>query len=213
MSTVAVSGGTNRTATLFQSVIGKKVIMAVTGFILFGFVVGHMVGNLQVFAGPEKLNKYAEFLQSLGGGLWAARFVLLGAVILHIVSAVQLYNNKAQARPQGYVKKATIATSYAARTMVWSGPIILFFLIYHLLHFTTGQAHPDFVKGDVYRNVVTGFSNPAAALFYMVANVLLAIHLYHGVWSMFPDAGGQSSPLHSRTSQFREAVRIHRGGR
>ncbi len=99
-----------------------------------------MAGNLQVFAGPEKLNKYAEFLQSLGGGLWAARLILLGAVALHIVSAVQLYNNKSQARPQGYVKKATIATSYAARTMVWSGPIILFFLIYHLLHFTTGQA-------------------------------------------------------------------------
>jgi succinate dehydrogenase / fumarate reductase cytochrome b subunit len=189
MSTVAVGGGLNRTTALFQSVIGKKVVMALTGFVLFGFVMGHMVGNLQVFSGPEKLNKYAEFLQGLGGALWAVRLVLLSCVVLHIVSAYQLWRNKSEARPQAYMKKASIATSYAARTMIVSGPIIACFLIYHLLHFTTGQAHPEFVKGDVYRNVVTGFSNPAVSLFYMVANVLLAMHLYHGVWSMFQTLG------------------------
>lgn len=189
MSTVAMNGGLNKTAVLYQSVIVKKVIMAVTGFILFGFVLGHMAGNLQVFSGPEKLNRYAEFLQGLGGGLWAARIVLLASVVLHILAAVQLTLNKWEARPQGYVKKASIATSYAARTMIWSGPIVGFFIVYHLLHFTTGQAHSNFIKGDVYHNVITGFQNPAAALFYMVANVLLAIHLYHGVWSMFQTLG------------------------
>ncbi|MBE0656860.1 MAG: succinate dehydrogenase cytochrome b subunit [Bryobacteraceae bacterium] len=188
MSTL-VAGGQKRTAILYQSVIGKKIIMAVTGFVLCGFVAGHMVGNLQLFAGPEKLNHYAELLQSLGGALWAIRGALLLAVGLHIAMALQLTKLKWEARPTAYVKKASIASSYASRTMIWSGPIIGAFLIYHLLHFTTGQAHPEFVRGDVYRNVVTGFQNPAVALFYMVANILLAIHLYHGVWSMFQSLG------------------------
>jgi len=189
MSTVAMNGGLNRAVGLYQSVIGKKVVMAVTGFVLCGFVAGHMIGNLQVFSGPEKLNHYAEFLQSLGGALWAIRLILLACVVLHIVAALQLLQNKNQARPEAYVRKASIATSYAARTMIWSGPIVAFFLIYHLLHFTTGQAHPQFIRGDVYHNVITGFQNPAVAIFYMVGNVLLAIHLYHGVWSMFQTMG------------------------
>lgn len=189
MSTMAVNGGLSRTAALYQSVIGKKVLMAVTGFILFGFVIGHMIGNLQVFQGPEKLNHYAEFLQGLGKLLWLVRLVLLAAVVLHIVAAIQLTLQKMEARPQGYVKKATIATSYAARTMIWSGPIVGAFIVYHLLHFTIGSAHPDFNRGDVYHNVITGFQNPAVSMFYMVANILLAIHLYHGVWSMFQTLG------------------------
>jgi succinate dehydrogenase / fumarate reductase cytochrome b subunit len=184
-----VVGGLNRTAALYQSVIGKKTIMAVTGFVLCGFVLGHMIGNLQVFAGPEKLNHYAELLQSLGGALWAVRGVLLLCVGLHILMAYQLWRLKGEARPTAYVKKTPIVTTYAARTMIVSGPIILFFLIYHLLHFTTGQALPGFVKGDVYQNVIRGFSNPAASLFYMLANILLAFHLYHGVWSMFQSLG------------------------
>ena len=138
----------------------------------------------------EKLNHYAELLQSLGGALWLIRGVLLGCVLLHIVSAYQLWRIKAEARPEAYVRKATIATSYAARTMIWSGPIVGAFLVYHILHFTTGQALGSaFIKGDVYHNVIAGFSNPAAALFYIVANVLLAMHLYHGVWSMFQTLG------------------------
>lgn len=188
MSTVAV-GGLNKTASFYQSVIGKKIIMAVTGLILTGFVLGHMIGNLQVFAGPEKLNHYAEFLQSLGAGLWFVRFVLLASVGLHIAMAVQLQMLKLDARPVAYVKKASLVSTYAARTMIWSGPIVGAFIVYHILHFTTGTAHPEFVRGDVYRNVVTGFQNPAVSLFYMVANILLAIHLYHGVWSMFQTVG------------------------
>ena len=188
MSTM-VAGGLNRTALLYQSVIGKKIIMAVTGFVLCGFVLGHMVGNLQLFAGPDKLNTYAEFLQGLGGALWAIRGFLLLCVGLHIAMAIQLTLLKWEARPDSYVKKAAIASTYASRTMIWSGPIVGAFIVYHLLHFTTGQAHPEFVRGDVYRNVVIGFQDPAAALFYMVANILLAIHLYHGVWSMFQSVG------------------------
>ncbi len=190
MSSIAMNGGLSRPAGFYQSVVGKKVVMAATGFVLCGFVLGHMIGNLQVFQGPEKLNHYAELLQGLGGALWGVRGFLLLCVGLHIISAYQLWRLKGEARPQAYVKKATIATSYAARTMLWSGPIIGAFLVYHILHFTTGQAlGSEFIKGDVYHNVIVGFRNPAASLFYMVANILLAMHLYHGVWSMFQTMG------------------------
>lgn len=190
MSSVAVNGGLLKTASFYQSVVGKKVVMAATGFVLCGFVLGHMVGNLQVYQGAAKLNHYAEFLQGLGTGLWLVRLVLLACTVLHVTAAYQLWRLKLDARPQPYVKKAAIATTYAARTMVWSGPIVLAFLIYHLLHFTTGQAlGAQFIRGDVYHNVVAGFTNPAASIFYIIANILLAIHLYHGVWSMFQTVG------------------------
>jgi len=189
MGTIALNGGLEKTAFFYQSVVGKKVVMALTGCVLCLFVLGHMLGNLQVYQGAEKLNHYAAFLQGLGAGLWAVRLVLLACVVLHVFSAYQLWRLKLDARPTAYVKKATVATTYAARTMIWSGPIVLAFIIYHLLHFTTGQAHPDFRHGDVYHNVIAGFSNPAASLFYIAANILLAIHLYHGVWSMFQTVG------------------------
>jgi succinate dehydrogenase / fumarate reductase, cytochrome b subunit len=188
MSTIAI-GGPTRTVAFYQSVIGKKVVMAVTGFVLTGFVLGHMVGNLQVFLGPERFNAYAALLQGMGGLLWLVRLVLLASVVLHIVAAVQLALLKLEARPVDYVKKAALVSTYAARTMIWSGPIVGAFLVYHILHFTTGTAHPDFRHGDVYHNFVIGFANPAVSLFYMVANILLAIHLYHGVWSMFQSIG------------------------
>jgi len=189
MSAIAATSGLQRTAAFYESVIGKKVVMAVTGFVLCGFVLVHMIGNLQLFQGPEKLNHYAELLRISMPLLWTARIVLLACAGLHVLSAFQLWLLKRSARPEAYVKKSSIATTYAARTMLVSGPIILFFLIYHILHFTTGQAHPDFKTGDVYANVVTGFQDPFASLFYMLANIMLAIHLYHGVWSMFQSLG------------------------
>lgn len=189
MGTIALNSGLDKTAFFYQSVVGKKVVMALTGCVLCLFVLGHMLGNLQIYQGAEKLNHYAALLQGLGAGLWMVRLVLLACVGLHVVSAYQLWRLKLDARPTPYVKKATVATTYAARTMIWSGPIVLAFIIYHLLHFTTGQAHPDFRHGDVYHNVIAGFSNPAASLFYIAANILLAIHLYHGVWSMFQTVG------------------------
>lgn len=189
MGTIALNGGLEKTAFFYRSVVGKKVVMAATGCVLCLFVLGHMLGNLQIYQGADKLNQYAAFLKGLGAGLWAVRLVLLACAGLHIISAYQLWRLKLDARPISYVKKATVATSYAARTMIWSGPIVLAFIIYHLLHFTTGQAHPDFRHGDVYHNVIAGFSRPAVSLFYIAANILLAIHLYHGAWSMFQSVG------------------------
>ncbi|MCU0246439.1 MAG: succinate dehydrogenase cytochrome b subunit [Bryobacter sp.] len=189
MSSIAASSGLQRTAAFYESVIGKKAVMAVTGLILCGFVLVHMIGNLQLFQGPEKLNHYAELLRISMPLLWTARIVLLLCVFLHILSAYQLWMLKRAARPVDYVRKSSIATTYAARTMLVSGPILLAFIVYHILHFTTGQAHPSFEPGNVYANVVAGFQNPLASIFYMVANILLATHLYHGVWSMFQTMG------------------------
>jgi succinate dehydrogenase / fumarate reductase, cytochrome b subunit len=185
----ALTGKSAERTRFWDSPIGKKAVMAVTGFILFGFVIGHMLGNLQIYLGPEKLDAYAEFLQKTKGLLWGVRLVLLASVVLHVTAAFQLAGLQSKARPQKYVKKASAGSSYASRTMYWSGPILLAFLIYHLMHFTTGQAHPDFQAGMVYRNVVTGFQSIPASLFYIVAMLMLGTHLYHGIWSMFQSLG------------------------
>jgi succinate dehydrogenase / fumarate reductase cytochrome b subunit len=175
----------------WQTTIGKKAIMAVTGIILFGFVIGHLLGNLQIFAGPEKLNHYAVTLRALGPLLWATRIAMLIAVGLHIWSSVTLWQMQREARPVGYVKKANINSTYASRTMYWSGPIILAFVIYHLLNFTFGSVHPGgpFVEGSVYNNAVTSFQLWPVSLFYIIAMVLLCMHLYHGLWSMLQSLG------------------------
>lgn len=172
-----------------DSTIGKKIVMAVTGFILFGFTVGHMVGNLQIYQGPEKINAYAHTLKSLPPLLWGTRITLLVSVLLHVTMAIQLTLLKQKARPVAYVRKKSIASSYASRTMMWSGPILGAFIVYHLLHFTTGQAHAQFSETDVYRNVILGFQNVPAAAFYIVAMLMLGTHLYHGVWSVFQSLG------------------------
>jgi succinate dehydrogenase / fumarate reductase cytochrome b subunit len=174
-----------------ESSIGRKVVMAVTGLILFGFVVVHMLGNLQVYLGPEALNHYGEFLRTMlhGGGLWIARVVLLAAVVLHIWSATSLTLSSRRARPQGYQEQKWVESTYASRTMRWSGVILFFFIVYHLLHFTTGTLHPSFIEGDVYHNFVAGFRVIPVSIFYIVAMVLLGLHLRHGVWSMFQTLG------------------------
>jgi succinate dehydrogenase cytochrome b subunit len=195
LSTTTLNGGLGRVAAFYDSVIGKKAVMAVTGFILFGFVLVHMLANLQVFLpvnvnGIPPLDAYAEHLRALPPLLWGSRVVLLAAVILHIIAAWQLtLLNQFQARDAGYVKKASVASNYASRTMIWSGPIIFFYVIYHLLDFTFGKVNPDFQPGHVYHNVVASFQHPAIAGFYVVANICLAFHLYHGVWSMFQTLG------------------------
>jgi succinate dehydrogenase cytochrome b subunit len=195
LSTVALKGELDRVATFYSSIIGKKVVMAVTGFILFGFVLVHMLANLQIFLPPEAsgvrpLDAYAAHLRALPPLLWGTRVVLLVAVILHIVAAWQLtVLNKFEARDSGYVKYTPIASNYASRTMVWSGPIILLYVIYHLLDLTFGTLNPAFQPGHVYHNVVADFQHPVVAIFYIVANVCLAFHLYHGVWSMCQTVG------------------------
>jgi succinate dehydrogenase / fumarate reductase cytochrome b subunit len=195
MSTTTLNGGLNRASAFYDSVIGKKIVMAVTGFILFGYVLVHMLANLQVFLppGPDgipRLDHYAQQLRAVPPLLWGARLVLLASLILHIVAAIELtWLNKFKARASRYVKYTTSASDYASRTMIWSGPIIFFYVIYHLLDLTFGRVNPQFQEGKVFHNVVASFQNPVVALFYIVANILLALHLYHGVWSMFQTLG------------------------
>ena len=163
--------------------------MAVSGVILFLFVLGHLVGNLQIYEGPEKLNSYAHFLRSMPAVLWGVRITLLAMVALHIWSSIQLASLKFDARPTGYIKKKATQSSYASRTMYWSGPIILTFVIYHLLDFTFGIVNPRFQEGNVYANVIASFQFLPVSAFYMIAMLLLCMHLYHGLWSMFQSLG------------------------
>jgi len=190
MGTVAVALRESRAARFWDSANGKKAVMAVTGAMMFGFVLLHMAGNLQIFEGPDQFNKYAQLLRTLPEALWAARLVLLAAVMAHTVAAVQLALRNRRARPVAYSKKEAIAATYASRTMYWSGPIVLAFVIYHLLHFTFGVTGvPDFIEGDVYHNVVNGFQNPIIAAWYVLAMLLLCLHLHHGISSMFQTLG------------------------
>jgi succinate dehydrogenase / fumarate reductase cytochrome b subunit len=181
----------NRAPGFWASTVGKKIVMAVTGILLFVFVIGHLLGNLQVFEGPAKLNAYGAFLHSIGEFLWPVRIILLIAVTLHIVATVQLALRKKRARPVEYSVKKAIASSYASRTMYWSGPIVLAFIIFHLLHLTAGYIHPGaaYIEGDVYHNVVSGFQVWWVSLSYIVAVSLLGLHLRHGLWSMFQSLG------------------------
>lgn len=180
----------------YRSAIGKKAVMAVTGIILFGFVLVHMLGNLKVYLGAESINHYGEWLRVVGEpllprgvALWIARLVLLLAVVLHIDAATRLTLVNRRARPVGYRRKDHVEADYAARTMRWGGVLLALFVLYHLAHFTWGNAHPDFRPGDVYHNMVVGFSNPLVSGFYILANLALGMHLYHGLWSMFQSLG------------------------
>jgi succinate dehydrogenase / fumarate reductase cytochrome b subunit len=170
--------------------------MAATGVLLFGYVIAHLLGNLQIYSSNrDQINHYAAFLHDPANAapLWTARLLLLAAVILHIVASVQLWQLKGDARPVKYVKKADVPTSYAARTMMWSGPIVAAFVIFHVLHLTVGGVLPLREVGpnqpDVRANVIAGFTNPAVSAFYVFAMILLCMHLYHGLWSMFQSLG------------------------
>jgi succinate dehydrogenase / fumarate reductase cytochrome b subunit len=180
----------------FSSSTGKKFLMAVSGLALVGFVIAHLVGNLQIFEGPEALNRYSAFLKGLGELLWIARIGLLVMVAIHIWTAVSLTLENRAARPVAYAQKDYVEASYASRTMHWSGFIVLAYIIYHLMHFTFLKVHTQYSgfiddKGrhDVYRMVVMSFQQPAIAITYIVANFLLATHLSHGIYSMFQSLG------------------------
>jgi succinate dehydrogenase / fumarate reductase cytochrome b subunit len=195
MSSVAIPP-LHRAVRFYEAPIGKKVVMAVTGVILFGYVVGHLLGNLQIYsADRDQVNRYAAFLHdpSRASLLWGVRIVLLLAVAMHIVASLQLWNLKRAARPIGYVKKDDVPSAYAARTMMWSGPIIAAFVVFHVLHLTVGSVLPLQELGpnqpDVRANVIAGFQHAAVAGFYIVAMLLLCLHLYHGLWSMFQSVG------------------------
>jgi succinate dehydrogenase / fumarate reductase cytochrome b subunit len=173
------------------STIGKKVVMAVTGVILFGYVIAHMLGNLQLYLGAEALNHYAASLREIlhGAGLWIARAVLLAAAGLHIWAAAAITMIDRAARPVGYREWQARESTYASRTMRISGIFLLAFIVYHLLDLTLGTVNPSFVEGDVYHNVVASFRVVPVAVFYVAAMLALGLHLQHGVYSMFQTLG------------------------
>lgn len=188
----------SKALTIPDTTVGKKYVMAVSGIVLFGFVIGHMIGNLQVYLGPKPFNEYAHFLHSTPTLLWGTRVALLLAVAAHIVSAVQLIKLNQTARPVRYQHKKNVATSYAARTMRISGPLLLLYIIYHLAHFTFGYTAgigyehlPMDAHGmpDVYHNVIQSFQVPWVVAVYVVAQIMLGLHLYHGAWSLFQSLG------------------------
>jgi succinate dehydrogenase / fumarate reductase cytochrome b subunit len=181
-----------RIRAFWRSLVGKKVVMAVTGVILLLYIVGHLLGNLQIFEGPERLNAYAAFLKSTGELLWAVRIVLLLSLVLHIIASIQVSLASKRARPSDYEVKKSIETSYAARTMIWSGPLIFLYVVYHLAMFTFLVTGPGYSPTDVYRNEVQAFQVPAISLFYVVAIVFLGMHLYHGAWSMLHTLGASN---------------------
>jgi succinate dehydrogenase / fumarate reductase cytochrome b subunit len=174
----------NRLRALWGTSIGKKAVMAVTGLIMAAYLITHVLANLLVFQGPDRINAYSRFLHGTGGALWAARLVLLAAVVLHVVAAVQLTGRRQAARPVPYAAgREPQVSTLASRTIRWGGGLILVFLVYHILHFTLGTVHPSFVEGDPYHNVASGFHDPLVVLFYEVAMVAVGLHFYHGIWS------------------------------
>ena len=188
--------------TFLDSTIGKKVVMASTGVVLFGFVLAHMVGNLQLYLGAAALDHYAVFLREFlhGGGLWLARAVLLACAVLHIWAATSLTLAARAARPVGYREWEARESTWASRTMRWSGVVLLAFIVYHLLDLTFGVVNPAFEDGRVYHNVVASFRSVPVSLFYIVAMLLLWSHLRHGVWSMLRTLG-LSHPRYEQLAQ------------
>ncbi|MBC8096084.1 MAG: succinate dehydrogenase cytochrome b subunit [Akkermansiaceae bacterium] len=194
---------------IFGSSLGKKYIMALTGLMMVLFVVGHLVGNLQIFLGPEAINRYGHFLQNLGEGLWVIRLSLLATIGLHIWAAIKLSAENKAARPIGYGEYKPVGSSYASRTMLMSGLIIFVFIIFHLLHYTvrvkainfTGHdfhdpAFAEHIKGtvdlerhNVYKMMIVGFSNVWVSAFYALGVGLLCLHLSHGISAMFQSLG------------------------
>jgi succinate dehydrogenase / fumarate reductase cytochrome b subunit len=180
-----------RRATFLGSSIGQKVVMAVSGLVLYAFVVAHMLGNLQIFLGREAIDHYSVFLHQFlhGQGLWIARAGLLVAVVLHVWMAVALTLSNWAARPVGYREWQARESTYASRTMVWSGPLLALFILYHLAQLTLGIAGQGFREGHVFDNVVLGFSNPFVSAFYILAMLALGLHMYHGFWSLLQTLG------------------------
>jgi succinate dehydrogenase / fumarate reductase, cytochrome b subunit len=174
----------SRLRLLWESSVGKKSIMAVTGLIWVAYLLTHVLANLLIFQGPVKINAYSAFLHGTGGALWAARLVLIAALVLHVVAAVQLAARRQDARPAGYAAgRVHQVSTWASRSIRWGGALILVFLVYHILHFTVGTAHPDFIEGDPYHNVAAGFRTLPVVAIYLIAMVAVGLHLYHGVWS------------------------------
>src|ERR1035437_8615577 len=191
MSATAADLHSYRVVGFWQSTNGKKVVMALTGIMMLLFVIGHLLGNLLVFAGRAQINAYARFLHFDHSLLWTVRSTLIIAAVMHVVVTIQLALRNKKARPISYLRKEAINSSYASRTMYWSGPIVLAFVIFHLLQFTAGYIHPEtrFIPNDVYHNLVTGFRVWWVSAWYVFSISLLGLHLRHGLWSMLQSIG------------------------
>lgn len=187
---------------LVRTTVGQKLLLAGTGVVLFLFVVAHLLGNLQIYRGPAALSAYAAFLRANPGPLWLARLILLLCVGVHIAYAARLAWRNWRSRPIPYARRRYREADLASRSMVFTGPVIAAFVLYHLLHFTFGAVHPEFIAGDVYHNVIAGFRVPWVALTYIVANLLLGLHLFHGIWSATQTFG----LAHSRWDHLRRAT-------
>ena len=207
-----IDGSPRRTIRAFwNSSIGKKAVMAATGLIGIGYVTLHMIGNLQLFQGAERLNAYAAMLHGpLSELLWVVRVILIAAVVLHVVAAWQLTRLDRAARPVSYRVRSPQVSTLAARTMRWGGVLLLVFIVLHVLHFTTGTVRPagQFVPGDVYRNVVGSFRLWWVTLFYVIVMVALAFHLYHGAWSSVQTLGAAAPTRDLRHRPIAIAVAV-----
>jgi succinate dehydrogenase / fumarate reductase cytochrome b subunit len=191
----------NRLQALWQSTIGKKVAMAVTGVIMILFLISHMISNVLIFKNPEHLDSYARWLRSLGPALWVARAGLLASVLIHIAAAYQLTMLARRARPVGYRKYEKQVATYASRTMRWGGVLLLVFIVFHILHFTTGTFLPGFRDGQVGANVMLGFQSTPVAIFYLAAMIALGLHVSHGIWSTFQTLG-LNHPAYNRSRRL-----------
>lgn len=186
--------------TFWRAAVGKKIVMAITGVIMIGFLIGHVAGNLLVFRGAAGLNAYSAFLKHNLGVLWAVRAVLFVSVVLHVVAAAQLTAMGRRSRPQSYERVDPQAATVASRTMRIGGVLIALFIVFHLLHLTTGTIQPaPFEETEVFRNMVGGFQVWWIALLYVVAMVFIGLHLFHGGWSWLRSLGfsrPRGNPLH-----------------
>jgi len=181
----------------FASTVGKKIVMAVSGLIMVGFVLLHMAGNLQIFEGANKLNTYSAFLHGPANELlWVLRVILFVAVIAHIVSAYQLTMLDRAARPVAYAKRELQAATIGSRTMRVGGVLLALFILLHILHFTTLTLQPaPLVEGDVYGNALASFHIWWVTLAYVIAMIFLGLHLYHGLWSSVRTLGFERGRL------------------
>jgi succinate dehydrogenase cytochrome b subunit len=190
-ASTAAPAKASRLSVFWESQVGKKVVSAVTGILLFLFVVGHLLGNLQAFQGAGKFNAYAQFLQNTKGLIWTTRIVMLAAVVLHATAGIQLYLKSRAARPQRYQVPLANPASVGSKTMIWSGLLILAFVVYHILDLTLGVAlvHSGFVHGDAYLNLVNTFRSTGKVVFYGVSVIGLGLHLTHGLYSLWQSLG------------------------
>ncbi|MDP2470738.1 MAG: succinate dehydrogenase cytochrome b subunit [Candidatus Palauibacterales bacterium] len=201
----------SRVYSLYSTSVGKKFTMAVSGAIFVLFVIVHMFGNLKVYLGPEAFNHYAEGLRGFGEPflghewfLWAFRAGLIAALLIHVLAAWQTSRQSWAARGHKYRKRDNLVFHYASRTMRWGGVALFLFIVYHILHLTTGTLHPDFVPGDAYHNFVTGFRSVPVVVIYSVAMIALGLHLYHGTWSAFQTMGVDGP----RINRWREPIAL-----